>query len=360
MGTPTLDRRSTVIAALATALGCHGADKPAPSGATASAATGVASAPSDETPAAPTRCKASGGTASVLGTITGDVFGFDGDGTVLYYSSWEIYGQRGDVGPVRKDGGGASKLASLDLEPRGLAVDDTAVYYTSGIRLMSIPKAGGEAKTIAPQFSAQHIAVHGGDVFGVPGDYGPYDRVARIPKNGGDTKELSTAKRPPSPTPPNGFSALRVDDSGVFVTDSGNGRVLRFPLDGGASKILAAHQDKVFDLALAGPMLYFDLARKGELYTASSAGGTPKKVASGLVEEARIAGDDRAVFATVAAKKDGDAAAFSRIAPESGEVTKLADVPSTQSVSRVALDADCVYWVVRETSSKSVVYARHR
>jgi hypothetical protein len=345
-----------IIAAIFTA--CHGSNQsdsqknapPSPSAAP-SAAPEVA----DDRPG---RCSVKGDKPTPLGTITGDVFGFDGDATALYYSSWEIYGQRGDVGAIRKDGGGSSKLTSLDLEPRGLALDDTTVFYTSGIRLMSIPKSGGESKTIAPQFSAQYIASHGADVYGVPGDYGPYDRVARVPKKGGDTKELSSEKRPKTNLPPNGFSRILVDDSGAFVTDSGNNRVLRFPLEGGKPKVVAAKQEKAFDMALVGSDVYFALARSGDLLLVPKSGGTAKKLGSGLVENARIAADDRALY-TVIAGKDAPGAVV-KLVPSASEVTKVADVPPSTTVSQIALDADCAYWVVRETSAKSVVYALHR
>jgi hypothetical protein len=340
--------------------GCRGGDKAGGAATASMSAPAPASAAPEEPAPGGGKCKATGDKPVQLGTITGDVFGFAVDATSLYYSSWELYGQRGDVGVVRKDGEPTPKLTSLELEPRGLALDDAAVYYTSGIRLMSIPKAGGDPRTLEQVFSAQQIAASATDVFGVPGDYGPYDRVARIPKKGGETKELSTAKRPASKDRPNGFSRVLVDDSGVYVTDSGNGRVLRFSPDGGKPKILANGQDKAFDLVIVGSDLYFDLARKGELLVVPKAGGTPKKLGSGLAENARIAADDRAVYTTLAGKNDGDANALVRFVPSSGEVAKVADVASTTPVSQIALDGDCVYWVIRESSSKSVVYALRR
>jgi hypothetical protein len=345
------------LVAIFAAGGCHGSKTDSEKGAvpSASAAATAAPEPADERPGP---CKAQGDKPAVLGTVTGDIFGFEGDATQLYYSSWEIYGQRGDVGAIRKDGNGASKLTSLELEPRGLALDADTVFFTSGIRLMSIPKAGGEPKTVAPQFSAQYIASHGADVFGVPGDYGPYDRVARVPKKGGDTKELSTEKRPKNGLSPNGFSRILVDDSGAFVTDSGNNRVLRFPLEGGKPKIVVANQEKAFDMAFVGSDIYFALARKGDLMVVPKAGGTAKKLGSGLVESARVAADDRALYTTIGGKEDPSAVA--RLVPSTGEVAKVADVPATMTVSQIALDAECVYWVVRETSAKSVVYALHR
>jgi hypothetical protein len=352
---------ATVFAAVMGSLGvaCHDAEPkrvPIPAKAAPSAAEASSADPGPGP--VPSGCKATGDKPVVLGTIAGDVYGLVGDGGTLYYVSWEVYGGRGDVGTIRKDGGGTAKLTSLDLEPRGLVLDKDDAYYTSGIRLMAIPKAGGEARTVESQFAAEAIALRGTDVYGVPGDYGPYDRVARIAKRGGDIKELASSKRPGKGLPPTGFSRVIVDEAGVYVTDSSGGRVLRFALEGGAPKVLA-RQDKAFDLAVGGADLYFSLARKGDLMIVPKAGGPVKKLASGLVASAPIAGDDSAVYSVLAGKADGDPLGVARVA-KAGDVTVLAQVPSSDSVSALAIDETCVYWADRVTSAKTVVYARPR
>src|SRR5689334_8910583 len=113
------------VLAFVAVFGCKGGDR-AGEAATASAPAPAGAAPEQTAPAAG-KCKASGDKPVQLGTITGDVYGFAVDATSLYYSSWELYGQRGDVGVIRKDGEPTPKLTSLDLEPRGLALDDAAV-----------------------------------------------------------------------------------------------------------------------------------------------------------------------------------------------------------------------------------------
>jgi hypothetical protein len=357
-------KRTTFVASMAIALvgslACNQRADGTKGAAGVPSALPSASVAKEPSEAPPGGCKASGDKPVELGNVVGDVYGFAGDATHLYYSSWDIYGNRGDVGAFRKDGQGATTLASLELEPRGLAVDGDTVYFTSGIRLMTIPKAGGPIKTPAPQFSSQAIALHASDVYGVPGDYGPYDRVARIPKKGGETKELASAKRPAGSAPPSGFSSIAVDDSGAYVADSGSNRVLRFALEGGKPKPIGTRQDKPYDLVVVGPAVYFNLAKKGDLMMVAKAGGTAKKLASGLVEKARITADEKAVYTTLVGKSEHDPQMLSKIVPETGEVKGVAPIQESDSVEAIALDGACVYWVQRRTGSKAIVYALSR
>jgi hypothetical protein len=325
----------------------------------AASAAPSATAAAEPREEAPGRCTASGDGPVEIGKILGDAYGFAGDATRLFYSSWDLYGGRGDLGAIRKDGKGATTMVSLDLEPRGLAVDSTQVFFTSGIRLMTIPAAGGLMKTLAPQFSAQAIALHKDDIYGVPADYGPYDRVAKIPKKGGDTKELATGKRPPG-TPPNGYSAIAADDSGVYVADSGQNRLLRFPLEGGKPKTLATGQQKAYALALTSSSVYFTLAKKGDLMILAKAGGAARKLASGLAPQTRLAADDTAAYVTLAGKTDQDPQTIVKIAADGSETKSLANVPASDTVQAIALDGDCVYWVDRKTASSTIVYAHRR
>ena len=351
-------RPLTLMVVLTGAVSCKGeADSSKQGGQAAASVQAPAKAVEEPAEAPPAGCKATGNKPVQLGTIVGDAHGFAGDATHLYFTSWEIYGARGDVGAVRKDGGGLSTLTSLELEPRGLALDDASIYYTSGIRLIAVPKKGGETTTLAPQFSSQDIAVHGAEIFGVPGDYGPYDRLAKIPKKGGESKELVMGDRPTRTDGPTGWSSIAVDETGVYVTDSGNNRVYRFPADGGKGKPLANGQAQPYDLAIAGAHLYFNLATKGHLMMVPKAGGPVKKLASGLVKKARIAGDEKAVYATLSGKTDGAPLTVARIAPDSGEVTPVATVPADQSVDAIALDDKCLYFAQRASAKQTIVYA---
>lgn len=340
---------------LCTALGCHGkkaAAKPA-----ASAKPVASAAPAAATPKG---CQASGDKAVKIGTVLGDVKGFGQDATRLYYTDWQLYGSRGDFGTVRKDGQGGHTMASLALQPKSLAVGDKNVYFTTGIRLMSIPKKGGDAHKLVEVFSSQSIALHGKDILGVPGDYGPYDRVASIPKKGGDVTEVASGKRPKVKQEPNGYSRILTDDHAAYVTDSGNGRILEFPLPKGKYKVLAKHLKKPWSLAMGQKNLYFDEALDGELMSVPKKGGKAKKLASGLVKSALIAGDDRSVYAAFAGKQDDSPEKFSEVSASDGTVKQIATIPGLQSVTAVAVDNACVYWVVRQDATTSIVYAHKR
>ena len=309
----------------------------------------------------PGDCKASGKEPMKLGKAQGHVYGFAVDPTHVYYSSWQLYGGRGDLGSARKDGGGARNLASLSLEPRGLVADGTNVYYTAGIRLMSLPKDGGEQKVLAPTFSSQSIAGDATHIYGVPGDYGPYDRLIRVEKKSGTTKELDVSERPESKHAPFGFSAIAVDASGVYVTDSSADRVLRFGLDREKPKVLATKQEKAYDIAIDAENVYFTLAQKGLLMKVPKAGGTPAKVGSGLAVRARIAADDSAIVTTVAGATDDAPQSLALIPLDGGAPALLTTVPRGQSIEAVALDGKCIYWAQRNSDNHEVgIFARAR
>jgi len=326
----------------------------------ASTAAPAPSATVESTPA-PGGCKAESEKPSKLATIHGYVYGFQGDATHLYFSSWQLYGSRGDVGRVRKDGEGKTDFVSLSLEPRGLQLDEKRVYYTAGIRLFAVPKEGGEPTVLHETFSSQGIAMDGTYIFGVPGDYGPYDRLVRVEKKGGPSKELDVATRPDVKEPPSGFSAIAVDASGVYVTDSGANRVLRFQLDRAKPKVLAAKQDKAYDLLLDDDNVYFTLAKAGKLMKVSKSGGAAKVMATGLENQTRIGGDAKAIYATFAAKSEDAPQTLVKIPLDGGDSTPVGVVPHSHIVEAVSVDEKCVYWAQRDPDTKNaVVYALAR
>jgi hypothetical protein len=307
----------------------------------------------------PGPCK-SGTKPTELGHARGYVYGFDLDASHVYFSTWQVYGGRGDLKAVRKDGVGQKHLASLSLEPRGLVVDDKHVYFTSGIRLMQVPKSGGDQKVAAPQFSSQSIAGDGRFIYGVPGDYGPYDRLIRMEKRSGKTKELDVSERPEAEHAPFGFSAIAVDSENIFATDSSANRVLRFGLDRGKPKVLATKQDKAYELALDDESVYFTLAQKGQLMKVPKKGGTPQKVAQGLAVRARIAVDDKGIVTNTGDDEELPQTLV-RMDTDGSDPAPLATVPRGHSVEAVGLDDACVYWAQRNTESEEIrLYARAR
>lgn len=323
----------------------------------AASAAPVASAVETEPP--PGDCKASGTAPVKLATINGYIYGFAGDRTHLYSTSWQLYGSRGDLSQVRKDGGGMRNLMSLSLEPRGLVVDDKNVIFTAGIRLMSYPKEGSEGKILAETFSSQSIAADGSYVYGVPGDYGPYDRLIRAGKSDGKTKELDVSERPDSKHAPFGFSAIAVDATGIYVTDSSANRVLQFPLDRGKPKVLATGQEKAYDLAIDDEHIYFTLALKGHLLRMGKAGGAATKLQTGLIPSARIAADSKGIYTTLAAADETSTLVL--LTDDGKKPTDLATIPKGHAVDAIAVDDKCVYWAQRDSDTKNaVVYARAR
>lgn len=332
-------------------IGCKEGEK-SPAG-SATAAVASAAAPLEEkSPAepAPAGCKA-GSTPVELASSKGSVFGFIGDATSLYFASWQELGSRGDLGKIRKDGGGMVALTSLQLEPRALSMDDKDLYFTEGIRLSKIPKEGGAPKVIEPKFSSQSIALDATYVYGIPGDYGPYDRLVRMEKKGGVNYEMDTATRPEAKTGPVGYSAIAVDAAGIYVTDSGKHRILKFPLERAKPKVLATGQVKAFDMVAMGETLYFTLAEKGHLMAMAKSGGPVRKLATGLVPKSRIAGDDAAIVASFLGEGSEPPTEISLVPLSGGDKKTVTAVAPTDSVEAVSLDEKCVYYATRASGS---------
>ncbi len=152
-----------------------------------------------------------------------------------------------------------------------------------------------------------------------------------------------------------------MDGSGIYVTDSSANRVLAFSLERAKPKVLSAHQDKAYDLAIDESNVYFDLALKGDLLRIPKAGGAAKKLAGGLADRARIAADKNGVFATLAATDDKGPQTLVRIPNDGGKPIAMATVPYGHTVEAITLDDKCVYWADREAgSSNTVVFARAR
>jgi hypothetical protein len=355
-----VDRRAATVLVFLSLLACDTNDKKAVA-ASASAAPPPPSAAAVATESAPGGCNATAGKpVELAANIVGFIYGFAGEATSLYYASWDLYGNRGNLGKVRKDGERASTLASIELEPRGLVVDADSIFYSSGIRLMKLAKSGGDASIVAPKFSSQAIAIDATNVYGVPGDYGPYDRLIRMNKKSSETYELAVAERPESKQAPFGYTSMAVDASGIYVTDSSGNRLLRFGFERRAPKTLATKQEKPYDVVLDANNVYFNLARAGHLMKVAKTGGAVTKLATGLVQEARMAVDDSGVFTTLAGENDQAPSKLSRISLD-GKASTLTSVPASHSVEAIAIDSACVYWVQRDTDAKkAAVYALRR
>lgn len=323
----------------------------------AAASASASAAPPTEPPAGP--CKA-GKDPVVLDKTQGYVYDLALDAGYVYYGRWQLYGNRGDLRRARKDGEGGMNLASLGLEPRGVEVDDDHVYYTAGIRLMQLPKAGGESKSLADTFSSLAITAHGQYIYGVPADYGPYDRLIRAEKKTGKTYELDVSERPEADEQPRGFSAIAADDEGIYVTDSSGDRVLRYTHERAKPKVLAGKQPKAFDLAIDADSVYFTLALKGDLMNVPKAGGKPVRIGYGLVKNARIAVDDKAVFTTIAGKDKDSPSTLISIPKGGGAPQLVATIPDGHYVEVIGVDDKCVYWVQRESAGDTLLYARAR
>ncbi|MBI2392884.1 MAG: hypothetical protein HYV09_25085 [Deltaproteobacteria bacterium] len=123
------------------------------------------------------------------------------DSTEVYFGAFDhnAGGQRG-LFRVAKEGGTTSKLAALDFDVEGIAVDDTRVYLThryDGEKLrgiMAVPKKGGKVTMLVANRSAGKVFVE--DAFIMWANYDAagivYDgNIERMPRKGGAVTNLT-------------------------------------------------------------------------------------------------------------------------------------------------------------------------
>jgi hypothetical protein len=202
-------------------------------------------------------------------------YGLALDATHVY---WTNQGN-GTVMKAPLAGGTAVELtAGLDT-PIGIAVDATHAYVAAQGSVVELPLAGGVATTLASgAFDAWGVAVDATHVY-----WTTSTSVARTTKQpGGSVELIATASI--------GEGFIAVDGSGVYFTAEGDDAVMKAPLAGGSTVILASDQYDPRGIALDASNVYWtnyayngwinnDL---GSVVSVPKAGGTPDVIASGL------------------------------------------------------------------------------
>lgn len=270
--------------------------------------------------------------------------------------------------------GAATTLVAGEEGPlRGIAVDDSAIYWASA---HSVKRAGkdGRSPAILASGLPQDIAVDGSSLYWTDSSIGGTleSGVAKLPSSGGSPTTLATTTTKPR------FIALGGTD--VFWTSTVG--VYSVPKAGGKKKVIADQQNSPWGIAVDGDSVYWANEGSGSILKAPYGGGAPVVLASDQVHPRGIALDRDSVYwtnygdgtinrvpksggavAVLASRQDGPLS----IVVSGGEVfwanltggtiMKLGIGPlasGQKSPSALALDGANVYWTNSDLNSSSV------
>ncbi len=175
-------------------------------------------------------------------------------------------------------------LASGQVSPAAIAVDERAVYWATGDgHVRAVSKQGGAVVELAalPAFG---LAVRG-DQLWMGGRHGLF----RVPRGGGAVATVvSLAARDDDPLQP-------ISDGRRVYYDTFRGELASVPLAGGPP-IVYGRNERPGDLVADGGFLYWTDWRDGAVYRAPAGGGGAVAIVRGLRHPIGLAVDERALW----------------------------------------------------------------
>ena len=206
--------------------------------------------------------------------------------------------------------------------------------------IQSVPVGGGAAVTLVPQDGPAFIAVDASNIY-----WGTATGIDEVPLTGGVPQTLIAT--------PNGARALVVDATNVYWIATST--VMKAPLVGGGAPVaLATNQTGASYLAVDAAHVYWTTT--DSVMAVPIAGGTPSALAVGQPTPLGVVSDGTNVYWTNFATYDTPTGSVMRV-PVGGGVP-LAIAEGQNGPSGITVDATSVYWTNMASGGGGTVMKR--
>ena len=192
------------------------------------------------------RVAKAGGAAQVLASGGSSISALAVDANAVYFTA------KDELGRVAKTGGAATMLAPIGQPyPFQVAVDATAVYWvdTGDTTVNQVGFDGGAPTRLATARSGGGIAVDDAAIYWASCTGGADGGIVKLVRGATTLAPLSTDSRCPL--------GITLDDNSVYWTDYSGSRVMRTPLAGGTTDVLAADQPAPSAIAVDATSVYW-------------------------------------------------------------------------------------------------------
>jgi uncharacterized protein DUF5050/CHAP domain-containing protein/fibronectin type III domain protein len=247
---------------------------------------------------------------------------------------WTEDSLSGSIKMVPITGGPITTLVSNLIEPAAITVDDSFVYWmernngdNGSIKKISL-NGGSSSTLVTGLHNAQNfLAIDQNFLYFGDGQLGGGGAIRKVAKAGGAVTTLVSGLINLTP-------AIAVDASFVYYTD-GLGSILRVPISGGTSSIVAT--GIASGLTVNGSNLYWTDFNAGTVNKVSVAGGLPIILASGSNSPFGLATDGINIYWT----EFTNPGSVRKVSVNGGPSTMISANSNTVGI---AVDSNFVYW----------------